>query len=255
MNISVTILTYNSEKTVEKTLLSLKGFSDILVLDSGSIDATKELCQKFPSVRFVTSPFLGFGPMHNRATSLAKHDWILSLDSDEEMTQPLYEEIGALSMNPSVVYSISRKNRYRGKHIQGCGWWPDRVIRLYNRTKTSFSEALVHESVLADGMTVVELQQSLLHTPCLSVAHFIRKIETYSNLYAQQYTGQKKISSCTPYLHALFAFLKSYILKRGFLDGWEGLEISCYNANCALYKYLLLKEKNESKTIQEEEKR
>lgn len=244
MNISITILTYNSEKTVEKTLLSLKDFSDILVLDSGSTDTTREICQKFPSVRFISSPFIGFGPMHNRATSLAKYDWICSLDSDEEMTQSLYEEICALPLDPSAVYSISRENRYRGKHIRGCGWWPDRVIRLYNRTKTSFNEALVHESVLTDGMKIILLNNRLLHTPCLSVSQFIRKIGTYSDLYAKQYSGKKTVSSCTPYVHAFFAFFKSYILQRGFLDGWEGLEISFYNANCALYKYLLLKEKN-----------
>jgi len=248
MNISVTILTYNSEKTIEKTLLSLQGFSDILILDSGSKDKTQEICRRFPLARFMSHPFIGFGPMHNRATSLAKYDWILSLDSDEEMTRELYEEIQTLTLAPLTVYSISRKNRYRGKHIRGCGWWPDRVLRLYNRTKTSFTDALVHESVLTNGMEIFPLTNSLLHTPCFSVSQFVKKIETYSELYAQQYAGKKRVSSLTPYLHAFYAFMKSYFLKRGFMDGWEGLEISFYNANCALYKYLLLKEKNQSLT-------
>lgn len=246
MNISITILTYNSEKTIETTLSSLQGFSDIVVLDSGSQDKTAEICKKFPQVRFLHHPFIGFGPMHNRATSLAKYDWILSLDSDESLKPSLKKEIFDISLDPTAVYSIERENYYRKKHIQGCGWSPDRVIRLYNRTQTSFSNALVHESVVTNGLKVIPLKERILHTPCTSVSQFIKKIENYSNLYADEYKGKKRISSATPYLHSLFAFFKSYFLKKGFLDGWEGLEISLYNANCALYKYLLLKERNEN---------
>lgn len=244
MNISLTILTYNSEKSLEKTLESLHAFSDIVLLDSGSQDQTKQIAERFPSVRFLSNPFLGFGPMHNRATSFAKYDWILSLDSDEQMTDELLQEIQSLSLDPSTVYSIPRKNMYHGKHIRGCGWWPDRVHRLYNRTKTCFSEDLVHESIITHAMKLVALNNPIIHTPFTSSDQFITKMHTYAKLYARQRCGKTQVSPIKPYLHSFFAFVRSYFLKKGFLDGWEGLEISLYNANCTLYKYLLLREKN-----------
>lgn len=246
MTISVTILTFNSGKTLEATLTSLYSFSDIVILDSGSTDDTFEIAKKFPQVRFFHHRFLGFGPMHNRASSLAKYDWILSLDSDEILTEELTLEIDALPLSKNTVYTIARKNLYKGQHIRGCGWWPDRVTRLYNRTQTSFSDALVHEKVLSEGMASVDLKAPLQHTPFANVAQFIAKIQSYSELYAQEQMGKKYPSPWTPYLHGIGAFLRSFFIKYGCIDGWKGLEISLYNALQATYKYLKLIEKNSS---------
>lgn len=245
MNISATILTFNSERSIEATLESLYSFQDIVVLDSGSTDKTILIAKKFPSVRVYQHPFIGFGPMHNRASSLAKYDWVLSLDSDEVLTEELSAEIDSLPLSSDTVYSIARKNVYKGQHIRGCGWWPDRVYRLYNRTKTGFSDALVHEKILTDNMNCVDLQKPLIHTPFTNVAQFIGKIQSYSELYATQQMGKKWPSHLSPYLHGIMAFFRSYIVKYGFIDGWKGLEISLYNALQAIYKYLKLIEKNQ----------
>ena len=244
MNISITILTYNSERSLQETLDSLSHFSDVVILDSGSTDTTKKIALSYHNVRFYQHPFLGFGPMHNRASSLANFDWILSLDSDEVLPNTLIKEIESLSLSSSHVYRFARKNLYKGQHIRGCGWWPDQVVRLYNRTKTSFSEALVHEQVLTHDMIITDLKEPLIHVPFTSVAQFLSKIQSYSDLYAKQKMGKKWPSSASPYLHGLAAFWRSYLIKRGFLDGWKGIEISLYTALQSTYKYLKLIEKN-----------
>src|SRR5581483_11061610 len=138
--ISVTVLTKNSEKYLEKVLEKASRFDEIAVLDTGSEDSTFEIIKNFPKVTLYKSPFLGFGPSHNLISSLAKHDWILSLDSDEILTDALIEEILQVKLHPSCVYSFPRKNFYRGKWIKGCGWYPDRVFRLYNRNETRFTD-------------------------------------------------------------------------------------------------------------------
>lgn len=244
MHISITILTYNSEKTLETTLASLTCFDDIVVLDSGSQDSTEQIARKYPAVRFFQKPFIGFGPMHNMASDLVRYDWVLSIDSDEAITDALVQEIKELHLQSNTVYSIPRKNIYRGKHIKGSGWWPDRVFRLYDRKQTSFSNALVHETIITASMNTRDLKNPMLHTPFFKTAQFIQKIQSYSELYANQHANKKKVLPFSPYLHASFAFFKSYVLKLGIRDGWLGLEISLYNANCALYKYLKLLEKN-----------
>ncbi len=243
--ISITILTKNSEKYLRQVLDSLESFPEVVILDTGSSDSTKDIALSYKNVRLHTSPFTGFGPTHNIASSLATYDWILSMDSDEIMSEELKKEIEALALDETAVYTIPRKNIYRGKHIKGCGWHPDRVKRLYNRTKTKFSDALVHESVLTEGMRVIDLKHPLIHFPYDSIQSFLKKLDSYSTLYAEQYAGKKSISFISALSHTIWAFLRSYILKNGWLLGREGLEISIYNANAAFYKYLKLIEKNE----------
>ena len=240
--ISVTILTKNSEKYLEKVLHALSDFDEIVILDTGSTDASKDISKRYPNVSWYDGCFEGFGPTHNYASSLAKHDWILSLDSDEIMSKDLAKEIFALSLEKNTIYSFWRKNFYRGKHINGCGWCPDRVNRLYNRKSTRFSDALVHESIITSGLRQEKLTFPVHHYPFDSVSAFIKKMDVYSNLFAKQEHTQASIWKA--FFHAFYAFIKSYILKKGFLLGSEGFEISWYNMNCAFYKYAKLAEKN-----------
>lgn len=243
--ISVTILTKNCEETLQKTLQSAISFKEVLVLDTGSTDATLEIARQFPNVVIHTSPFLGFGPTHNLATKLASFDWILSLDSDEVLTDELVTEIHALALDTTSVYSILRHNYFNGKWIKWCGGWhPDRVVRLYNRQTTRFTDAAIHERVLTDGLKVHSLKSPLVHTPYRRINDFLSKMETYSTLFASQHQHKKKASIVSAIAHAWFAFFKSYILKKGFLGGKEGFIISMYNSHTAFYKYLKLDESN-----------
>ncbi len=239
--ISVTILTKNAAETLHATLESLKGFDEVFILDTGSTDETLAIAKLFFNVRIAIEPFQGFGPTHNRASLLAKHDWILSIDSDEVVSSELAEQILSCSLNPRCVYSLDRHNYFNGKWIKCCaGWYPDLIVRLYHKQTTRFSEAFVHERILSEGLTVIPLKGPLLHTPYRSIDAFLSKMQTYSTLFAEENRGKKRSSMWKAVGHGLAAFFKNYVLKRGILGGKEGFIISLYNSQVTYYKYLKL---------------
>ncbi len=243
--ISVTILTKNCQVTLAATLESLQKFPQILIFDSGSTDHTLAIASGYPNVTIVQGVFTGFGPTHNAASSHAKYDWVLSIDSDEVVTPELGEEIFQLKLDPHHVYQIQRKNYLNGKWIRWCGGWhPDPVLRLYYRKTTRFSDDAIHEKVLSQNLQIIPLSSPLLHTPYRSMEDFLHKMQTYSTLFAQQNRGKKQSSISKAIAHGLFAFLKSYIFKKGVLGGKEGFIISMYNGHTSFYKYLKLMEIN-----------
>ena len=242
--ISVTILTKNSARYLPRVLEALSDFDELVVYDTGSTDSTLEIAKGYPNVSIHEGPLEGFGVTHNKASALARHDWILSVDSDEVMTEDLSAEIDDLILDPSTVYSIARRNEYNGRWIRWCGWWPDRVCRLYHRKTTDFSHAEVHEAIQTKGLQIIPLNGKLLHFPYASTADFLAKMQVYSELFARQYKGRRQSSVTRAVLHGVFAFFKSYVLKRGIIGGREGFIISVYNANTAFYKYLKLWERN-----------
>lgn len=242
--LSVTILTKNSQKHLPEVLAALQQFDEVVICDTGSEDQTLAIAHQFPNTVIYERPFMGFGPTHNAASALAKHDWILSIDSDEIVSAQLAGDIEGLALARGCVYSFPRRNEYRGKWIRWCGWHPDRQTRLYNRLDTRFTDAQVHEAVEKKGLKEVLLQGALRHYSYCQVSDFLNKMETYSTLYARQYQGKKSSSLFKALAHGFFAFFKSYVLKRGFLGGREGFEISFYNGNTAFYKYLKLAEMN-----------
>ncbi len=242
--ISATILTKNNEQHIKEVLTSVTDFDEVLIYDNGSKDSTLLIAKSFPNVRVIEGPFLGFGPTHNHASSLAKNDWIFSLDSDEVLRPELVNEILEIQLDPKCVYSVPRDNFYRKKHIKGCGWYPDRQYRLYHRKHTSFTDVQVHEQVIVDGMSHVPLKHSMIHYSYASISEFLAKMQNYSDLFAKQNKGKKKSSPTKAAGHAFFAFIKSYFFKKGFFDGYEGFLISSYNAHTAFYKYLKLYEAN-----------
>jgi glycosyltransferase involved in cell wall biosynthesis len=240
--ITVCILTKNAIATLKETLDSVRSFPEVLILDNGSTDATCELAATYPNVRVCKGPFIGFGPLRNQAAELAKHDWILALDSDEIVSPALQEEIDRLALDPAKAYLLPRHNFYNGKRIFGCGWDPEHVVRLYHRAQARFSDAPVHESLLAPQTT--RLSSPLLHTPYRSTADFLDKMQRYSTLFAEQYAGKRRSSFAIALAHGFYAFIRSYFLKRGLFCGAEGFLISLYNANTTFYKYLKLAEIN-----------
>lgn len=245
MQISAVILTKNSSRSLKETLQALKDFQEIIVLDHASDDGTKEIASSFTDVKFFESSFDGFGKEHNKGAKLAKFDWILSVDSDEVLSPQLAEEIKALPLDNDTVYSIPFWNFYRGKRVKCCGWDKEEHIRLYNRQKTSFNEAQVHEGVNFQGLRVIKLKNPILHTSYRNTEDFLRKMQVYTTLFAKDMQGRVDSSFSKALLHGISAFLKCYILKRGFLGGSIGFIISLYNANTAFYKYQKLAEANE----------
>ncbi len=242
--ISVTILTKNSERSLRATLESTCSFSEVLILDTGSTDHTLEIAQEFSNVKIFRADFKGFGPTHNVASQLAEHDWILSLDSDEILSEELVSEIHNRELDNRCVYSIPRHNYFNGKHIKWCGGWhPDRIVRLYHKKQTRFNDLAVHEAIITDNLRQISLKHPLRHLPYREIGDFLSKMQVYSALFAEHHKHKKKASLLTALLHSWYAFFKSYVLKRGFLGGKEGFIISIYNGHTAFYKYLKLAER------------
>lgn len=230
---------------MHKVLLACENFDEILIFDNGSTDDTIEIAKQFKNVTIYEGCFKGFGSTHNEASSLARNDWILSVDSDEVLTPELVKEIRHLQLSPSRVYAISRHNEFNGKFIKWCGWYPDFQVRLYHRKETSFSDAEVHEAVITKNSEVIRLSNPMLHYSYDTVADFLTKMQSYSHLFAIQNCGKKKSSPLIAVAHAAFAFFKSFFLKKGFLGGYEGFLISVYNCHTAFYKYIKLYEANQ----------
>lgn len=242
--ISVTILTKNSQKYLIEVLNALKDFGEVLLYDNGSTDKTFEIAKNYPNVTVIHGTFTGFGPTHNTASTCAKNDWILSIDHDEIVSPQLIDALLSEEFNPKTVYSVLSHNYFNGKFIKGCGWYPDLKFRFYHRKQTQFTDAHVHESIITTGLATRKLQGYLIHYSYDSISDFLNKMQTYSSLFAAQNCGKKKSSLSKALLHGCVAFIKSYFIKRGFLDGYEGFVISAYNGHTAYYKYLKLLEAN-----------
>lgn len=242
--LSIVILTKNSEKTLSRVLESTLSFPEVILLDSESIDSTKSIASKYPNVHFHVRAFCGFGPMRRIADSLSTYDWVFALDSDEVLSPYLIQTLHSISPDPKNVYRFPRHNFYNDKWIRWCGWYPDKQVRFYNKKMTSFSKALVHEKVETGPMQIIDLKSPIFHYSYHQMEDFLAKMQLYSTLFSDQYTGKKKSSMIRALGHSSYAFIKSYFLQRGFLGGKEGLLISLYNSHTTFYKYLKLWEKN-----------
>jgi len=243
--VSVTILTCNSARHLAKVLAALRQFEEVVVLDSGSKDETLTIAKSFPNVRIFETIFSGFGPMHNLATSHARLDWILSMDSDEVVSPELAEEIRSLTLDPGAVYSVSLKNYFHGKWIRHCGWYPDRHVRLYHRRRTRFTDARVHEEIITTGLREIRLEQPVHHYSFASSADFLTKMQRYSDLFVEENRGRKTSSLTKAITRSFWAFLKHYFFQLGFLSGREGFIISVANSQGVFYKYVKLMEANQ----------
>ena len=243
MKISVTILTKDSQKYLKECLESLRDFDEVIILDNGSSDNTIKIAKSFKNVRVVEHEFIGFGALKNLAIKSTKNEWILSIDSDEILSKELLKNIKNIELKEkNIIYEISRLNHYKKKPIKCCGWYPDRVLRIFNKEHTKFSNDLVHESLIKrENSKIKSLDGFLLHYPFDGASSLIEKMQRYSTLYAQNST--KKATPTKAFFRATFAFFKNYILQRGFLCGYEGLLISISNANGVFYKYIKLYEK------------
>ena len=130
VSISAIVLTKNSERTIYRALDSLKELDEVIVLDSGSTDKTKEIVKSFKNVKLYEHHFIGFGAMKNLATSYTKNDWVLSIDSDEQFSKQALRELNGIILDNTCIYSFPFHNFFNEKHIKWCGWYPDRHARL-----------------------------------------------------------------------------------------------------------------------------
>jgi glycosyltransferase involved in cell wall biosynthesis len=238
MKISAAIITFNEERNIARVVESLRCCDEILVLDSGSNDRTVEIAGKL-GARVVEASWQGYAAQKNTATELAAHDWVLSLDADESLSEALEAEIWQIKKTGPKFdgYTVPRLAQYLGRWILHSGWYPDRKIRLFNRAKAKWVGEFVHESVQVNG-TVGHLQSNLLHFTCNSISEHLRTMDRYTTLAAQEIASrQKSVSVARLLFDPPYTFLRTYLLKRGFLDGVEGLAIAYMAAFYNFSKY------------------
>ena len=239
--ISAVIITKNADRTLEACLDALNWTSEIIILDSGSNDQTHQIAQK-KGAKFHTGEWCGFGPQKNLAIGLAQSDWILSIDSDEFVSEELASEILRITSISTAedVYELSRLSKYCGKQMRHSGWFPDFVPRLFRNGAARFSDSLVHERLMYEGQSK-RLAGYLFHDSFHSPEDVLDKMNRYSTLGAQQLASKgRRGGVLRAVIHGLGAFLKTYIIKAGFLDGSEGLFLAVSNAEGAYYKYVKL---------------
>lgn len=245
-NISCVIIVKNAASTITKTLESLKSFRDVVVYDNGSTDATLEIVKNYSNVNLVQDEFLGFGPTKNLASTFAKNEWVLSLDADEVLSDEFIKNISILELNDKNIYTVLRQNYYKDVHVKHC-WGNDIIVRLFNRTKTAFTDEKVHEKVIEKGFNIVQIKGSVLHFPYSAITDFIIKLDRYSTIFANDNRGKKSSSPAKAFFNGIFSFFKTYFLKRGFLDGYAGLIIAFSHMATNFYKYIKLYELNREK--------
>lgn len=241
MKISAIIITKDEEHSIRECLQSISWIDEIIVVDSGSKDQTLKICKEFKAKIF-TKSWQGFGPQKNEALKHAEHKWILSIDADEIITPELKKEIIAItkSNNSSEAYSICRRSFYCGRLIKFSGWQSDFVVRFFQKKYCKFSNDLVHEKVLVNGVTS-KTKSYMIHNAFENFEEVIKKINVYSSLSASMfYKKNKKSSLKKAIFHAFWSFIKTYIIKLGFLDGKYGLMLSISNAEGTYYRYIKL---------------
>lgn len=243
MAISVVIIVRNGAHTLGRCLESLRDFEEVIVYNNGSTDDTALIANSFKNVRLIEGEFVGFGATKNAAAEWATNDWILSLDADEVMTFELVDEIQSLFLDSQTVYALWRKNYYKTIEIRHC-WGADEIIRIYNRKVTRYSDKQVHEHIVSDGLSIRRLSGSFNHFPYQSISEFVMKADRYSTLFATDNVGKKHPSPAKAFFNGLYSFFRTYVLKRGFLDGYAGLIIAFSHMVTNFYKYIKLYEMN-----------
>lgn len=236
MKITATIITLNEERNIARAIESLRCCDEILVVDCGSNDRTVELAEKHDA-RVIESIWPGYASQKNYASERAAHDWILSIDADEALSEALEGEIWSLKKNGAAhdAYTVPRLAQYLGRWILHSGWYPDRKVRLYDRRKAKWIGRYVHESVQVNGR-IGHLESNLLHFTCDSLSEHLKTMDRYTTLAAEEIVSQKqKIHMRRLIFDPLWTFFRTYVVQRGFLDGPEGLTIA-YMA--ALYTFL-----------------
>lgn len=244
-NISVVVLAKNNQDTIKKTLESLQNFSDVVVYDNGSTDNTLKIVSQFSNVNLIQGEFKGFGWTKNHAVSFTKNEWVLIIDSDEVVDNELFEFLQTTKLDSNTVYKLNFKAFYKDIQVKYCGWNNQKIKRLYNKKTTSYNMNDVHEDIVTKDLKIEELPGNVEHYSYHTISQFIIKADHYSTLFAKNNAGKKSSSPSKAFFNASYSFIKTYIFKRGFLDGYIGLIISFSHMVTNFYKYIKLYEMNQ----------
>ena len=232
-DISVVIIAKNAEDTITESLDSLQAFDEVLLYLNDSTDHTRTIAEKYGNVKIVDGVFIGFGETKNAAGKQSRHDWILSLDSDEILNEKLIDEIDRLDLSDtSKLYRLKRDNYFLGHQTQSS----DLIVRIYNKKNTGFNNNKVHERIIVPKASQVHtLKNSFKHLNIVNINQTLTKIIHYTDL------GSKNKKTCfftVVIAKAIFAFLKTYIIQGNILRGWVGFALAVNSANKRYYKYI-----------------
>jgi len=237
--ISAYIICFNEAEKIKAAVESVLWADEIVVVDSNSTDGTADIAASL-GARVVQVPFQGFGDLRNRAVEACRCDWIFSLDADERCTKEVRDEIlGLLTVQPPYdLYLVPRRNYFMGRWIRGSGWYPNfRQPQLLRNGSMRYTLEPVHEGYeVLGGKPVGTLQNAISQFPFRNLGEIIRKADRYSSLGAPKLAG-KRVSMASALGHGVWAFLKHYIFKRGFIDGWAGFVIAFGNFEGTFYRY------------------
>lgn len=239
--LSVIVITRNEILNIAACLRSVQFADEVVVLDSGSSDGTVELARAMGATVLQAPDWPGFGPQKNRVLAAATGDWVFSIDADEQVTPVLAGQLReAMAAGSFDAYSVNRFSNFCGQFMRHSGWYPDRVLRLFRRGTARFSDDIVHERVIADG-PVGRLDGDLLHNSMPHVESVLGKMDRYSTAGAQALAAKGVQGSFgQALLHGWWAFVRTYVVKRGFLDGKLGFALAVSNAEGTYYRYLKL---------------
>lgn len=239
--LSVIIITKNEAENIRACLESVAWADEIVVVDSGSTDATVKICQQL-GAKVHVHDWTGFGMQKNRALSYATHEWVFSIDADERVTPELQAQlINAMESESEDGFYVPRLSQFCGKFIRHCGWYPDYVLRLFKKSAGRFSDDMVHERVILKG-NAGRLSSPLLHYSYLNEADVRRKTEQYARAGAMQMLKNGKTATLADApLRAGWAFIRTYIMRLGLLDGVAGFNIARMNFRTTWLKYRQLR--------------
>ena len=245
--LSVVIITFNEARNIKRALTSVQEVADdIIVLDSFSTDETEAICKLF-NVNFIQRKWGGYADQKNFANTQAKYDYILSLDADEALDDTLKQAVLNLKSNGfKDVYIVNRLVNYCGQWIKHSSWYPDKKIRIFPKSQTAWTGEFVHETLtFKSNFETIELPGHLEHYTYYSYEEHRERADKYSLLTAQKmHANGKTASLIKPYLSGLARFLSMYIIKLGFLDGYNGFKIAQISAKSNVYKYKTLRALN-----------
>jgi len=238
--LSLIVITKNEEAAIERCIRSAAGIVDeIVVVDSGSTDRTVEIARGLGAKVIAPEGWPGYGPQKQRALDAASGQWILSLDADEWIEGDLAREIENVLHDPAAAngYRMPRRNRFCGEIVRHGGWWPDHVLRLFRKDRARFSDDPVHERVIAEG-NIGTLKFPIEHNTIVSPQDAEGKTDRYARLAAQALVENGRTSSrVAASIRGAAAFLRSFVLQRGFLDGKTGYRVARYQASYTAKKW------------------
>jgi glycosyltransferase involved in cell wall biosynthesis len=239
--ISATIVACNEVKNLGRALRSLACADEIVLVDSGSTDGTPALAASL-GARVIHQPWQGYAAQKNLATGHAQHDWILSLDADEELDAEAQAAIRDWKSSQPAAdgYRFARRARYLGRWILHSGWYPDYKVRLFDRRKAAWAGKHVHESVTVNGR-VETMAGEILHYTCATLEEHLERIELYTDLAAQEMLeGGQTVNFFQRWFDPLWVFFHTYFFRLGVLDGHQGFLIATMAARYVSRKYAKL---------------